>query len=290
MELHLLNRSSKTDSSFSVTHNSYPHFLKVWHYHPEYELVFLEKSTGTRFIGDSIQKFKPGEVILLGKNLPHMWLNDDIYFMKEKDKSAEAIAVHFKEDFLGGDFYQSPEFAHIGKLLKRASRGIRFPISKRQNIHEEFMSLFVKDPFLKVMSLLRLLNKLAKQRNYELLSSAGYLNAMENQGNERLDKVYAYVFDNFKKEVSANEVSDLIGMNPSAFSRFFKRTNRKPFSQYLNEIRVGYACKLLLENENTITQVVYESGFNNVSNFNRQFRKIKQMSPSEYIKFHKEGI
>ncbi|MEM9648022.1 MAG: AraC family transcriptional regulator [Bacteroidota bacterium] len=288
MELHLLNRSSKNDSSFTVTHNSYPYFLKVWHYHPEYELVFLEKSTGTRFIGDSIQKFKPGEVILLGKNLPHMWLNDDVYFESNENKSAEAIAVHFKEDFLGGNLYQSPEFGHIERLLKRASRGIRFQITKKPGIHEEFKALFAKDPFSRVMSLLQLLNKLAKQRNYELLSSAGYLNTLENQGNERLDKVYAYVFNNFKREVSASEVSDLIGMNPSAFSRFFKRVHRKPFSQYLNEIRVGYACKLLLEKENTITQVVYESGFNNVSNFNRQFRKIKQMSPSEYIKFHKK--
>lgn len=286
MELHLLNRSSKNDSSFTVTHNSYPYFLKVWHYHPEFELVYVEKSTGTRFIGDSIQKFKPGEVILLGKNLPHMWLNDDSYFKANAPHAAVGTAVHFKEDFLGERLYQSPEFSHIGKLLKRASRGIKFNFKGKKNIAAKFENLLTQDSFLRVLELLSLLNTLAKHRNFELLASVGYVNSLENQGSARLDKVYSYVFDNFKKSISAQEVADLVGMNPSAFSRFFKRMHRKPFSSYLNEIRIGYACKLLLEQEGSITSAVYESGFNNISNFNRQFKKIKNMSPSEYIKFH----
>ncbi len=286
MKLHLLNRRSSTDSSFTITHNSYPHFLRIWHYHTELELVLIEKSTGTRFIGDSIQKFRAGEIVLLGKNLPHMWLNDDMYFKTNVPDAAEATAIHFKEDFLGEGFFKSAEFLHIGQMLKLSQRGIKFQ-QVDNSVRQSIKNLLDLDSFSRTIALIELLNRLAKHKNHELLSSMGYMNNFVQIENERLSKVYEYIFDNFKSDVNLNEVAQLIGMNPSAFSRFFKRTHRKPFTRYLNEIRVGYACKLLLESENNITGAAYESGFNNISNFNRQFRAIKNMSPSDYIKSYK---
>ncbi|MEE1963635.1 AraC-type DNA-binding protein [Flagellimonas taeanensis] len=288
MKLHLLNRKSDASSSFSVTQNSYPYFLKVWHYHPELELVFIKKSTGTRFIGDSIQKFQPGEVVLLGKNLPHMWLNDDHYFEAEDPNAAEAVAIHFTEDFLGEAFFKSVELSHIGLMLETAIRGIKFQ-STGTDIQKYFENMPVMDSFSKTIALIELLNKLTKHKNHEFLSSIGYMDNFEQNENKKLRKVYGYIFDNFKNEVNLGEVAQLIGMNPSAFSRFFKRTHRKTFTRYLNEVRIGYACKLLLENENNITGTAYESGFNNISNFNRQFRTIKKMSPKDYIKSYKKS-
>ncbi|MDC6386140.1 AraC family transcriptional regulator [Flagellimonas taeanensis] len=288
MKLHLLNRKSDASSSFSVTQNSYPYFLKVWHYHPELELVFIKKSTGTRFIGDSIQKFQPGEVVLLGKNLPHMWLNDDHYFEAEDPNAAEAVAIHFTEDFLGEAFFKSVELSHIGLMLETAIRGIKFQ-STGTDIQKYFENMPVMDSFSKTIALIELLNKLTKHKDHEFLSSIGYMDNFEQNENKKLRKVYGYIFDNFKNEVNLGEVAQLIGMNPSAFSRFFKRTHRKTFTRYLNEVRIGYACKLLLENENNITGTAYESGFNNISNFNRQFRTIKKMSPKDYIKSYKKS-
>ncbi|KAB7529065.1 helix-turn-helix domain-containing protein [Flagellimonas olearia] len=288
MKLHLLNRRSNTGSSFTITHNRYPHFLKIWHYHAELELVMIKKSTGTRFIGDSIQKFQVGEVVLLGKNLPHMWLNDESYFEEDVPDAAEAISIHFTEDFLGDHLFKSPEFSHIGLMLRTALRGIKFHTIPAA-IYESFENMLSLDPFSKAIALIELLNQLARHKEYELLSSIGYVNSFGQIENERLRKVYEYIFDNFKSDVNLNNVAELVGMNPSAFSRFFKRIHRKPFTRYLNEIRIGYACKLLLESENSIAGAAYESGFNNISNFNRQFKAIKAISPTDYIKSYKKS-
>ncbi len=285
MKLHLLNRSSSNESSFTVTHNCHPYFLKIWHYHPELELVLIEKSSGTRFIGDSIQKFEAGEVVLLGKNLPHMWLNDEVY-IKRGNLKAEAIAIHFNEDFLGESFFERPEFAKISKLIKRAARGLKFN-DVDEGLKNSIRGLLKKDPFPRAIALLEILQRLASDKNYESLSSLGYINSFIAEENDRLHKIHEYVFNNFKKVINANEVAQEIGMNASAFSRFFKKIHRKTFTKYLNEIRVGYACKLLLESQSKITAIAYESGFNNISNFNRQFKAFKKMTPKEYIKYHR---
>jgi len=289
MKLHLLNRSNINGASFSVTNNTYPYFLKVWHYHPELELVLTEKSTGIRFVGDSIQKFNVGDVVLLGKNLPHMWLNGERYFKENIPDAAQAIAIHFRENFLGDGFLEVMEFHPINELIARSVRGIKF-FNVGPKIVASFREMLALNPFKRAIALLELLDSLANHQNYELLCSIGYLNNFMGTQNKRLHQIYKYVFDNFKSEINANQVAKAIGMNSSAFSRFFKKTHRQSFTKYLNEIRVGYACKLLLESENKITAVAYESGFSNISNFNRQFKFVKNMSPSEYIKFHTENI
>ena len=286
MKPHLLNRKSQKDSSFIITHNRYPHFLKVWHYHSQIELVLVLNSTGTRFIGDSIQKFEPGEIVLLGRDLPHMWLNDDAYFAPNEKLLAEAIAIHFDEDFLGVDFFNTIEFASIGKMLQLARRGIKFDSVSRA-MRDELQKMETLDSFSRSIALIKLLKYLSVHEKFEVLSSAGYINSFQKNKNDRLNKAYGYIFDNFKQDVNCAKVADFVGMNPSAFSRYFKKNHRKTFSNFLNEIRIGYACKLLLEREGHITEVAFEAGFNNISNFNRQFRAQKQMSPKEYIKSYK---
>lgn len=284
MKPKLLNRRSTQSKLFVVRENEYPNFLKIWHYHPELELVLIKESVGTRFVGDSIEKFEPGEVILIGKNLPHMWLNDAIYFQENSALKAAAYSIHFKEDFAGKDFLSLDHTGHLSKLFEIAKRGIRFanltfPIQTaiRQLMEE-------KDDFQKLLQLLQILNLLAKHDNKILLSSEGYLHTRINQG---LDDTHEYIFKNFNQPIRLKEVAAIAGMNPSAFSRYFKRIHRKTFSNYLIEIRIGYACKLLLENHANISTICYESGFNNLSNFNKQFRKLKGMNPSEFIRAHR---
>ncbi len=285
MKLHFLDRSSLDNSSFTTKVNEYPYFLKVWHYHPELELVVVLKSEGTCFIGDSIEKFESGDIVLIGKNVPHMWLNDENYFQENSNLSAKSIAIHFNKNYLGNGFFETPEMIHLLELFDRARFGIKFlKISKR--IIQEIQEMLELEGFDKSIRFLMILNRLAKHRDYKLLASQGFINSLKTSENKTLDNVHAYIFKNFNKIITLQEVAHIAHMNTSAFSRFFKRVNRKTFSRYLAEIRIGYACKLLIENKYNIARVSYEAGYSNLSNFNRQFKLIMKCTPSTYVKEH----
>lgn len=285
MKPRLLNRNNEQRQAFSIKRNKFPYFLKIRHYHPQLELVYIAKSTGTRFVGDHIEKFEPGELVLLGKNLPHMWLNDKNYFHPNSNLIADALCIHFKEDFAGKYFLELAGTESITQLFKNARRGIRFinldfPAAQLiEEIAEE------KEEFQRLLQFLSLLQKLSKHKQIKLLSSEGYL---ERKPEEQSDKTHEYIFKNFTKQILLSDVAAIARMNPSAFSRYFKRIHRKTFSRYLIEIRIGYACKLLIENKINISSACYESGFNNISNFNKQFRIVMDMSPSQYIKQHRK--
>lgn len=289
MKPHFLDRTDLQNKSVSVHHNKYPHFLKVWHYHEQLELVLILKSKGTRFVGDSIEKFNRGEIILLGKNLPHMWLNDKEYFEKESNLLAEAIAVHFKEDFLGAEFFNLPEMKHIRNLFEKATRGLKFTLNN-ETISAEIKALITSNDVEKIIKIVRILDLLAKEQTHTQLSTSGFVNSFRITENKKLARVYAYIFNNFKNHITLEAAADVAHMNPSAFSRYFKKVSRKTFSKYLNEIRIGYSCKLLLEEKYSITDICYASGFNNISNFNRQFKVITDYSPTEYLKNHLKGL
>ena len=283
MKPRLLDRSSVQRQPFVVRENRYPNFLKIWHYHAELELVVIKESTGTRFVGDSIEKFEPGEVILIGKNLPHMWLNDEIYFQEDPNLIAAAYTIHFREDFVGQAFLELAPTEVLGQLFKKAKRGIRFT-NLNFPITEQLANLLAtSNDFSRLLQFLQILYKLAKHDEIELLSSEGYRNTKIREGS---DETHEFIFKNFNKPIKLADVAAIAGMNPSAFSRYFKRIHRKTFSRYLIEIRIGYACKLLMENKSNVSTVCYESGFNNISNFNKQFRKIMDMNPSEYVRLH----
>ncbi|WP_308990527.1 AraC family transcriptional regulator [Mariniflexile litorale] len=282
MKLHLLDRSTINSSSFSVKMHHEPHFIKTWHYHPELELIFVIKSLGTLFVGDGIEKFEDGDLVLIGENLPHMWLNDEIFFEKNTLLKTKAIAIHFKNDFLGVPFFETPEMFHLLKLFKKSCYGIKFK-NVNTKLTKRIKKILLLEGFEKILALLKILHELAKHKDYKLLSSAGFLNTFQQTENKKLDKIYEYLFKNFAQPISLNAVADIANMNASAFSRFFKKMHNKTFSKYLNELRIGYACKLLITNKYNVSRVCYESGFNNISNFNRQFKSIMDLTPSQYL-------
>ena len=287
MKPQLLDRSSTQPLPFVVRENRFPNFLKLWHYHPELELVIIKESKGTRFVGDSIEKFQPGEVILIGKNLPHMWLNDDIYFQEDSGLEAVAYIIHFREDFVGQSFLELPYTKVVTHLLKNARKGIRF-INLETDIVNRIEHLIEETSvFTGLIKFLEILYDLGRHKDIKILASDGYRN---NTLTKSTDKTHEFIFANFNKPISLTEVARIEGMNPSAFSRYFKRIHRKTFSRYLIEIRIGYACKLLLEYKANISTACFEAGFNSISNFNKQFRKIKGMNPSEYIKSHRQIV
>ncbi|WP_147677923.1 AraC family transcriptional regulator [Algibacter pacificus] len=286
MKLHRLDRSNLTNSSFTTKINEYPYFLKIWHYHPELELVVVLKSEGTCFIGDSVEKFSFGDVVLIGKNLPHMWQNDEGYFKQTSEQTTKAIAIHFKEDYLGSKFFETPEMIHILELFKRANYGLKF-LNINKKLIDDIKNMLDLEGFEKTIAFLNILHVLAKHKNTKQLSSQGFINSFKTAKSNTQDNVQAYIFKNFDKNITLNKAAEVAHMNPSAFSRYFKRVNKKTFSRYVTEIRIGYACKLLLENRFNISKICYESGFNNISNFNRQFKLVMKYTPTEYLEKHK---
>ena len=282
MKLYNLNRNVSLNNSFEARINEGPHFLNIWHYHQEFELVVILKSSGACFIGDSINEFSENDVYLVGKNLPHMWLNEEAYFKNNRSLKAKAIAIHFSENFLGDHFFNTPEMIHIKELLLRAKFGLKLHNVKKDLIKD--LELIVQSVgFQKTMLLLNVLNKISKHNESIQLVSFGYVQENSAFKNSNIDNVISYLFENFKNVVTLKEISDVAKMHPSAFSRLFKKTQNKTYTKFLSEIRIGYACKLLLEKNAPISSICYEVGFNNLSNFNRQFKALKHCSPKEFV-------
>lgn len=274
-----LDRSVVPEHSYAVTHYKDRHFFDKWHYHEQYEIVAISKSTGTRFVGDSIERFTPGQLVILGGNLPHMWKNDKEYFEGDGSLEAEAVSIHLGKNLTDSETFHLPEFASVKNLLKKSSRGIL--IQDHDVITQKMKDLPGLQGFEQFLAVLEILNLFGKEKKYQLLASEGYLMNTDNTS-MRLQKVHQYIMNHFKERIQLKEAADLIHMNPSAFSRFFSNLHQKSFTSYVNEIRIGFARKLLIEGQMSITEICYECGFRNASNFNRQFRKLNGMAPTEY--------
>lgn len=284
MKSQLIQRVTDVNSSLAIQNYSADYFLKVWHYHPELELNVIHESTGTAFVGDSIERFEPGDVVLVGKNLPHLWLNDEVYFEKNANLTTRSHIIHFLENFAGG-LFNIPEMAEINKLIKRAKLGIKFSGAGNKVIAEKISTLIHCSGYERIMLFIEVLKLLSAHKQFKVLSSLGYTESLTGFDKDRLRPVYEYVINNFKYDITLDAVAALANMNASSFSRYFTSIHRKTFTRFLNEIRIGCACKLLIRNCH-IAGACYESGFNNISNFNRQFKSIKKITPSDYIRLY----
>jgi AraC-like DNA-binding protein len=255
-----------------------------WHYHPETEIIYIEKSTGSRFVGDHSEAFDEGDVGLIGANLPHVWKSDAIYQQNIPGLHARVLVVHFREEILKGPLSVLPEMQSINQLLHLSQYGIKYLGPAREEIGNQMKAIVKTSGIEKMLTLIRLLDYMAKTENKQILASTGYSKIRKSVDFDRFDKAYRYMIDNFQQNIALGDVSGIVGMTSTSFCRYFKRHTKRSFHTVLNEIRVGHACKLLLEDRMNISGICYESGFNNVSNFNEQFKKIKGVSPSQYLK------
>lgn len=268
--------------SFVVQKDVYPYYPTPWHYHPEYELVLVLKSTGQRTIGDCTERFSDGDLVFIGPNLPHVYKNDPVYYQKNSNLTAEAIVIHFKEDFLGKDFFKLPEMIYVKQLFDKSKLGIKVLGGAREKISEMMLEMQASTGHKRIILLLAILEMLSVSKETQLLANSGFVQQSAVSANDRLAKVHQYIMENFKKDISLVDAAKVANMSVPSFCRFFKACTRKGFSTFLNEVRIGYARKLLLEDRYNISQNCYESGFKNMSNFNRQFKKYTGESPSHY--------
>lgn len=311
-------------ASFVVKALIEPHFDPNWHFHPHYQLFLAEAGTGTRFIGDSIKPFGPGDLVFLGPNLPHLWRSDQAYFAKPNRSTtnplnkpgfrspmsqplvARGIVVYFSEHFLGKDFFAKQEMTALRHLFDHARRGLEWTGSSRDRAEAGLQNL-VGQPvgFGRILSLLTLLNDLSHSTDYRFLTSPGYTNTMKpaeagtspadttaterpERAYRRMQLVHDYVLSHFPEDLHLDTVADLAGMTPPAFCRYFKAHANKTFSGFVSEVRIGHACKLLMNGTMSITQISFESGFRTLSNFNRQFKDITGQTPSGYVRTYRQ--
>ena len=261
-----------------------PHFIVPWHYHPAIEIMYITRGIGTRFVGDCIEQYEEGDICMIGPNLPHEWRNDDAYFDKESGLRATCICLFFKREIFDQNFIRLPEMNNIRDLIERSRRGLKFTGNSKLEI-TRFIRSSVNDVGVrKVTNLLTLLELMATSTEYELLASVGFTNSVNSEDFERFNKVYKFLVKNFATSIRLEEVSTLVGLTPTAFCRYFKERTKKTFVEYLNEMRIGYSKKLLLENKMKISTISGEVGFPNLSNFISQFKKVTGMSPSQFQK------
>ncbi|MCW0483977.1 AraC family transcriptional regulator [Gaoshiqia sediminis] len=278
----------KGANSFNIKWDEFPHFTFPWHFHAGYELVYVIKSYGKRFVADHVEAFSDGDLVLLGPNLPHFWKNDEAFFNHDPRYKVNAIVIHFPPDFFEHQLKNYTEFLPINELLKRALRGVCFHEQVSNSIGKELRKLLRLKGVEKILQLLRILDKLARTKNYKLLASETYCPDLHDWSSNRLEKVMHLINSSYRQPLKLEQVASHIGMNPTAFCRYFKEKTGKPFIGFVNDMRIGYACKLLLEGRQNVSQICFESGFNNLSNFNRCFKKKTGFAPVHYrSQFHK---
>ncbi|MEO6328844.1 MAG: AraC family transcriptional regulator [Ginsengibacter sp.] len=269
---------------FVVKHLEEKHFDTVWHAHSEYQLFVVMEGTGTRFIGDSIKAFKPEELVFTGPHLPHLWRNDEVYFEKNIDYKTDGIVIYLNENFLGDHILEKEEMLSIKKLFSKSMRGLEFYGTKKREVIDLMKELVHMKGIQSVIHLLHILEILAATKEYHYISSKTFDNSFNQHETERLNKVYEYVFKNFRKRVSLEEIAKLLHMTPTSFCRYFTMKNNKPFSRFVTEIRIKHACEMLTETDASVAEVCYDCGFNTLSNFNKQFKETTLKKPTEYKK------
>lgn len=267
-----------------------PFFDKYWHFHPEYQLVVILKGRGTRYIGDHIKPFKEGDMVLTGPNLPHVWRSDNAYFDPANDLDTHLIVVYFPEDFLGNEIFNKEEFGDIARLMKLSSRGVEVKGKSNKKVTDMMKDLLKLSGSAQLIQLLEILNFLSHSKDINPITNSKYINLNKESEKDKMSEVYEFVMKNYKDKIMLEEVAEIANLSVSAFSRFFKSRANKSFSEFISDVRISHACKLLHEEGINISEVCYESGFNTLSNFNKQFKDRIGKTPLNYRKEYFESF
>jgi AraC-like DNA-binding protein len=249
-----------------------------FHYHPELELTLIVSSSGQRYVGDHIGRFNEGDLVLMGPNLPHSYVND------EKTKRAGSVVLQFLPECLGPGFFQLGEMHEVRALLARCRVGLSFHGTARERVARALEQMSDLNGAARLVAFIEILQELAKSRDYRRLASPTYAPSLALYQGERINRVCELISRRFRENLTQAEAARVAKMSGPSFSRFFRRATNKTFRAFLNEVRVGHASRLLLESDQSVAEICYDSGFGNLSNFNRQFLKLRKISPRDFRK------
>lgn len=265
------------DDSFLVFDRMKTSFDFPYHYHPEIEINFVYKGKGyLRMVGDHTEVIEELELVLVGPNLPHCWANHTC-----KNKKTHEITVQFNQDFFNLSLMDKNILKPISRLIKSSIRGVLFSQETAEKLKDSFLNLSKLSGFESFIEIMRILNELAIAENTRLLSSYS-IEPETFEGSDKMKIVHDYIHKNFERKITLNEVASLINMTNVTFNRFIKKKTAKTFVNYLNEVRVGYAVRWLMESNLNISEIAFDTGFNNIANFNKVFKSIKKTTPTKF--------
>ncbi len=278
MELVYKKEKPEPVSSIYVNRVREPVLDINWHFHEEFELIYIIQGSGIRLVGDNLSNFQTGELVLVGPNIPHLWRT------AREIETVDRVIIKFDEAPAGVPFFSIPEFSGIKSLMKRAERGIYFGEDTRKKVHHLVIAVAEDDGTERWVCLLKILNILSASDDVEPLSNPYLKVSPQRIEDLRLSKVITFLTENYDQDITLEKVADIASMTVQSFCRYFKKRTNKTFVQFLNEYRIGKACVLLIENELTISEIWCELGFNTSTNFNRIFKNMYGCTPMEYRK------
>ncbi|MDW7692166.1 AraC family transcriptional regulator [Flammeovirgaceae bacterium SG7u.111] len=281
MKLILKNSDSAVNKKLDITKKEIPCLDSSWHYHSEYELLYISKSKGVRFVGDSVSHFFPGDLVLVGPYVPHLWRNDASYYEEEDTNKVKTIILKFTKDFIGEGTFNNPAFLGINQMLEESKFGLSFGDSMSKALHKELINMIDLSPAEQLVKMLDVLCRLSVTQDKQVLSSTD-MRQYTTKHSHRFDAVLKYMSDNYSNHITLDDVADVACMTTNSFCRFFKKMTNKSFTQFLNELRVRNASRLLVQDDLPVSEICYRVGYNSITNFNKQFKQITGSTPQGY--------
>lgn len=271
---------SNINHSFHINHMKVDFFPSMLHYHPEVEILLVVQGNGTRYVGDSVEPYAPGDLVMIGPNVPHEWCSDK----NSTKEQSEAIYILFNTEMLGKKFWNLPESKIILKIIQQSERGIKLKGKTRDEVASLMKTIDKSYGFKRVTLLLNILELIAFTNEFQYLASPIIQNPINDRDSEKLNKVYKYVITNVHQEISLIKAASIANLSTAAFCNYFKKRTNKTFIQFLNEVRIGQACRFLVNENQTVEYIGFNCGYNNISYFIRQFKKITGFTPLGYRK------
>ena len=261
----------------------YEHFSYPLHFHLEYEIIYIKEGTGTRFLGNSISKFEAGDILLIGSNLPHFMKSDEVYHSGNSDLRVKGTIIQFEKEFMYSAINHYPHFIKIKNLFQESQRGIYFAAASFPKLQDLIEKIPLENGLNQMMLFLEILKEMSETENRQTISTTDFVNETIYD-TARIDKIISYLNKNYTLNISLDEIASFAAMNASAFCRYFRSKTGKSFKNYILDMRIGYACKLLLMEDISISQLSIQCGFETISHFNKTFKKNTGYVPSQYRK------
>ena len=259
---------------------NYQHFTYPWHFHTEYVIIYIAQSTGTRFVGNSIENYRAGDVLLIGSNLPHYMKSDEIFHTENAPSAVSGTIIQFEKEFMQHSVNYYPQFIQIKNLLEESRLGVFFPTGCSQKLIELLNLIPVEKGMNQITSFLQLMKVMSEIKQRKTISKPDFEYNTEHNAS-RVDKVIAFINKNYTRQITLDEIASFASMNATAFCRFFKKETGKSLTKYIFDMRIGYACKLLLMNEMNVLQISTACGFETISQFNKVVTKTYGFAPTE---------
>ena len=279
-----------SQESFRLQEDHGPHFYDHLHQHPEVQLTLILSSEGKIIVGDFVGTFKPGDIFLIGPNLPHVFRNDARYYGSTEGGQAHSLTVFFEWQTFGDKFLSLPELTHLQEFTKLSQRGMFIQEPVKTRVSQLIKLMFKKTGMDRLIVLLKILNILSEHKHLEPLASSGTYNDFDEIDGKKLAGIYRFTMNEYHRKISLEEVASMAHMTTNSFCRYFKKRTRKSYIDFLTEIRMGQAKKLLQQNDLSISQISLEVGFSNLSNFNRKFREVCSITPTEFRKIQANNL